>query len=141
MGHYDHCDSLRLIQSLKNCHDLQTVSRVECSGGFVCEKNAGVVDQSASDSNALLLPAGKLAGLVVRAFRKPHRKQSRSRSFVPISSGYVSIHQREFHIFGGTGAGQQVELLEDKPYFAVTYFGQPVAAEISDIDSIQVVRP
>src|SRR4030095_13270971 len=72
VGHYDHGDSLRPIQALKDGHDLQPVSRVQCSSRFVREKNAGVIDQGSSDGDPLLLPARKLAGLMIRTLRKTH---------------------------------------------------------------------
>ncbi len=57
------------VQFLEDVHDLDRGARVQITGRFVAEENRRVVNQRAGDSDALLLPAGKLIGLVVHSIR------------------------------------------------------------------------
>src|SRR5262245_55897273 len=85
VSYHDDRDSLRLIQLLKDSHDLETCPRVQGSRRLVRKKNARIVDQSSRDGDALLLSAGELAGLMVSALTKANSKQSSFRSIVPVA--------------------------------------------------------
>ena len=59
------------VQPLKDRHDLQADPRVQRAGGLVGEDDPRIVDERPRDGDALLLPAGELARLVIFAAREP----------------------------------------------------------------------
>src|SRR5437773_12162966 len=72
--HHDDCDSA-LVELLKNCHDLDARVAVEVAGWLICEQDLGVIYQGARDCHALLLPARKLAGMVILATSESDRRE------------------------------------------------------------------
>ena len=55
------------VELLQQRHDLEARRRIERAGRLVGEDQLRVVDQRARDGDALLLAAGELRGVMVRA--------------------------------------------------------------------------
>ena len=49
-----------LVEALEEAHDFIAGGGIEVAGGFVGEEDGGVVDEGASDGDALALAAGEL---------------------------------------------------------------------------------
>ena len=64
--HHDHGDPV-LIKLLKNYHDLDAGPAVQIAGRFVRKKDFRLINQCARNRHALLLPARKLARIMVLA--------------------------------------------------------------------------
>ena len=54
--HHDYRDSA-LVELLKDRHDFDACAAVEIASGLVCEQDLGLVNQRASNCDALLLAA------------------------------------------------------------------------------------
>ena len=79
----DHNDrDSALVELLKNCHDLDAGAAVEIASRFVGEQYLGLVDQGPRDSHSLLLPSGKLAGMMILAAGESYRRKNTIR-FLP----------------------------------------------------------
>ena len=93
--------------------------RVERRGGFVKEQHVAVHAERAGDGDALLLPAGKLAGVFVRLVADAdalqvlprHRFRLRARLF-------VYPHRAKGEVFENGQVREEVELLEHHADFA-----------------------
>ena len=57
-------NALLAIQLLENRHDLSAGLGVEVARGLIRKDKLRIVDQRTADCDALLLPAGKLGGLI-----------------------------------------------------------------------------
>src|ERR1019366_3377999 len=77
--------------------------------------------------------------MVAGAFGESDGGQSLKRPGARIGYGFRRVKQRKFNVFNGTGARQQIELLENKANFAVTDGGQLVAIHGFHGDAIQPV--
>lgn len=65
----DHDDSVAFgVESAKLFHNDMGGAAIKVAGGLVGENDGGVGNKSASDSDALLLAAGKLGGEVIFTF-------------------------------------------------------------------------
>ena len=97
---------------------LQTVEhaagggRVECGSGFVGQNHVGVGRKRTSNAHALLLPAGKLGGIVLRAVGQADNLQTFAHAFVDFAFVPAGNLQREGHVAGHSAVGEQVELLK-----------------------------
>ena len=95
----------RFIQMLQEVQDGSCGLRVQCRCGLVAQQHIGIIGQCSRNGNALLLPAGQLAGIGVRLIANPHKLQQMCdlvRRFFPAQTaaahgvGYIS----------GDGAGR-----------------------------------
>ena len=64
--YHDDCDSA-LVELLEDRHDFDACATVEITSGLVCKQDLGLVNQCASNCDALLLAARQLAGMVIFA--------------------------------------------------------------------------
>ena len=71
-----------LVELLKNCHNLDAGAAIEIAGWFIRKQHLWLVDQSARYGDALLLPSGKLAGMMILAAGESYRRKNTIR-FLP----------------------------------------------------------
>src|ERR1700756_3007041 len=114
MGNKDNRDPAIAVQPLENFHDFVTSPRIELSSGFIGQKNLRVIYQCPCDRHALLLAAGKLAGLAQFTPRQADRGQSISRPVFRIRYIPISVKEWQPHIVQSTCACQQVKSLENE---------------------------
>src|SRR5436190_21736088 len=62
--HHDDCDSA-LVELLKGRHDFDACAAVQIASGLVCKQDLWLVNQRASNCDALLLATGELTGMMV----------------------------------------------------------------------------
>ena len=48
-----------LMERLEDTHNVVGVIRIEVAGGFICQQNAGTINNGAGDAQALLLATGQ----------------------------------------------------------------------------------
>src|ERR1051326_7103742 len=94
MRHDDNGDSSLPVQLLEDRHNFQARPRIQCARRLIRQNNAGIVHQGARDRDALLLAAGKLAGLVFFAAGKSDRVQGFSRSLMTLAIRDIRVHER-----------------------------------------------
>ena len=90
MGYHDRSQAVIAVESLNQVKDLAGGGFVQVAGGFVGEEQPRVVDKGASQGNALLFSAGKLAGAMIAAVVEAHFTQPVSRQFYSFSSGHAA---------------------------------------------------
>jgi len=140
MGDHDH-GIARLMDALKDAHDLQGGAGVEVAGGLVGEDDGGVVDQGAGNGHALPLPPRQLVGAVVAPVGELHHLQGLAGQLMPAGLVEAGIHQGEHGVLQGRGPGQQVEGLEHEADLLVAHLGQGVVVHGTHIQSVKHVLP
>ena len=100
-----------------------------------------LVDQRAGDGHALLLPAGKLVGMMIGALARPTISSAcvaRSRCS---RAGDAAMHvkHRQLDIFQRGRAREQIEALENKADFLVADVRQLIAVQSRNIHAIQQI--
>ena len=72
MRHHDDGDAM-IVQLLKNSHDFDAGAAIEISGRLISKQYFRFVDQGPRNRDTLLLPAGKLARMMIFAAGKSDR--------------------------------------------------------------------
>lgn len=70
------------VQIFQNGQYFVTAVRVQCARWLISEDHLTAVHQCAGNTDALLLPAGKLAGAIVQAFTQSKAVQQRRRALL-----------------------------------------------------------
>jgi hypothetical protein len=123
---YHHNSYAAIIQLLENTHDFHAGAAVKIAGWFIGQNYFGIANQRARNRDALLLPAGKLAWMMIRAAGEPDYAENSIRFFTQcgISEAMRAVKQRELHIFPSRRARQQIKILENETEFTVSNVGQ-----------------
>ena len=108
------------------------VRGIQRAGRLVRQDDLRIVDQRARDGDALLLSAGKLAGMMLVAAGQADRVQRLHGALVRARAGDIGVEQRQFDVLQRAGARQQVELLKHESDLLVADLGQFVAVELAD---------
>jgi len=95
---------------------------IEVACRFVGEQETGLVDECASDGDALLLTAGKLVGEAVG--EQVHLDPVETFLCSVTSVGPVGEEQREFYIFDGGEGMEELERLKDEADFPAAEVGE-----------------
>ena len=95
--------------------DIRSRCRVEARGGLVRQHNAWLCHDGARDCHALLLPAGKLAGLVRQPAAQADCLQRLHSAAQTHSVRQPLQGQRQGHVFQRRHARQKLKPLEHKP--------------------------
>lgn len=112
----DHDDGLAVVvELLEEGEDFLAGGGVEVARGFIGEEDGGVCDECAGDSDALLLSAGELIGLVFHAVGEADGLEGGSCAFCAVPPAVAGIDEWEFDVFEGGESGHEFEGLEDKP--------------------------
>src|SRR5712671_1128740 len=86
-----------LVKFVEKAKDLGTGGRIEITSGFVGEDHQGVVDERASDGDALLLPARKFKRFVVEPILEANEHGQSRGDFTTLLFGPVLIIERDFN--------------------------------------------
>src|SRR5262249_37428998 len=112
----------------------------EVAGRLVAQQDGGLVDERPGDGDALLLPAGELAGPVVEAVGQPDTLEQGGGAALAFGAGAVGgVEQGRLDVFQGGGGGEQVEVLEEEADAPVAQPGKLVGAEAGNLLAGEVV--
>ena len=141
MGNQQHSDTALGVQPLKDPHYFDARARIKVSCRLVSQEQRRLIDQPARDGNALLLPTGKLIGMMVCAVRKTHGLECLHRPFVSFCSleRSVGIEQWQLDVVEGGCSREQVEPLEDEPDLVVANLRQLVFLQMGDVAAIEEI--
>ena len=99
------------IQTLEKRENVGRRNAVEVSRWLIGDDQHGIGDDGAGDRNPLLLAAGQLRGIVIRAIRQRYHRQREFHPLTPLPSRQPRQQQRQLHIFKcGQHRHQVVEL-------------------------------
>ena len=128
------------MEVLEEAENLEAGACVEVSRGLVGQYDGGVVHQCAGDGHALHLSAGHLVALVVQSVAQAYGFQCFDGCLLALAGGVgLVVHQRQLDILHGCGLGQQVIVLEDEAYLAVSQDGAFAATHSPDGRAVQDV--
>src|SRR3989442_1051226 len=104
------------IQADEEVHDLGRRLRVQVPGRLVRPHDRGVVHESPSDRDALLLSRAELRGLVVRPSVEYHGRHEGERFPAGFLRGHPRDEERQLDVLHGVEDRQQVVRLEDETH-------------------------
>src|SRR5690606_33559584 len=81
----------------------------------------------------------QLIGAVMTPVSEVNLLKHRHGHFHTLLFGYAGINKRERYIFQSRKPGQQIELLENKTNFPVSYFGQVVIYHFTYLMPVQII--
>ena len=136
-------DAVLLVETLEDLHHLDAGPRVEVAGRLVGQHDRRVVDQRAGDRHALLLAAGQLVRVVMRAGLHPDRLQRRHGPLVArrCPPALAVVEQRQLDVLERRRPREQVEPLEHEPDLVVPHGGQLVPRQLGDVAAVEDVLP
>ena len=95
---------------------------VEVAGGLIGQQQFRSRNERSSQSHALLLSAGKLAGTVMPALLQSHLTQPACRFWLRLLPGLPPQQQRHGNVFRRRKLRQQIVKLPDKAGLAIAKF-------------------
>ena len=125
----DHDDQTVLGHLLEQLHNLHGGVGVQRAGRLVGQHDVRVVDQCASDSDALHLSAGQLVRLLVHVGAQPHLRQGTAGTLTALGPRNARDGQRQFHVGQDALVRDEVVALEDEAD-GVVAVGVPVAVAV-----------
>ena len=138
VGHENDAVALA-VQLLEEGQDLLARARVESPGGLVGEEERGTVGQGARDGHPLALAAGELGGQRVRLLLDPDLVEQLQGALAALLAPDPRVEQRQLHVAGDRGPGQQVVGLEDEAELLVPDPGQGAAGEALNGNAVELV--
>ena len=110
----DHDDGLALlpVQGLEQVENLVSALAIQIACWLVAEQERRVAHDRARDSDALLLSAGELTGIVLGAILEPHDGECGLHVLAPLRATQVRQQQRNLDVSLGGQHGEQVVELE-----------------------------
>ena len=134
----DHNDRrARLIQLVKNIHDLLTGGRIQRAGRLVGQQQLRLADNGARDRNALALTAGELIRPEGQTVAQPHTAQGVLRQLTALVFAHAAIEQRQGDVIHGAQLRQQIKALEHKAQQPVTHLGEVIEARVAQILAVE----
>ncbi len=112
---HQHDGLARVVELVKQPHDLVARRRVEVARRLVGEQNARSIHQRARDGDALALATRQLVGPVVHAVGQLHLLERAGGALAPLLGRHPGIDQRQLDVVQRIGPGQQIERLEHEP--------------------------
>jgi hypothetical protein len=111
------------VHLLQEIQDFRRAPGIQIPGGLISQHECGLHCQGPRHRDTLLLPTGKLIGLVMRAVRETDAAQCSQGPLTAIAARYTSVHEGQLHIRQSTHARDQIEGLEDEADPAIAYQG------------------
>ena len=90
-------------------------------------------DERAGDRDALLLAAGELGRMMVRAIGKADFREPRESTLPAFFLRGIAVKERQLDVLDGRGTREQIEVLEDESEAAVAYRRQRVAGKLGNL--------
>src|SRR5690349_8381022 len=131
----DHDDGAALlVKFAQQAQDDLFVLGVEVSGGLVGKHDAGIVDKSAGDADALLLASGKLRGQVMGALAKADALEGVEGLLLV---GHAVEVLRQHDVFKCGEKRDEMELLEDEADFFGAHAVEFGGGDIGDVLAVE----
>jgi len=86
------------VERLQQVENLIAGFSIEIAGGFVAKQQRRIGDDGARDADALLLPAGKLSGIVLRPLGQPNDLQRNADTLLTVGLRKFGEQQRQLDI-------------------------------------------
>lgn len=138
----DHHDRLSLfVEPSEKPHDLLAGDRVEVARRFVREEKFGIVDQSSSDGDTLLLAAGQLHRPVIEAFAQTDHSRQFETTLPALAGNRALIVQRRFDVLDDGQLRDEVIRLKDESDRTAANSRQFVVTEFADVLISKKVLP
>jgi hypothetical protein len=129
------------VDVLEEIHDGIAIFGVEVSGGLISEENHGIANERACHRDALLLPTGKLRGIMLRAMRHLDAFEGVLDFFLALGGGHAAIGEREFDVFVDGEIADEIEGLKDETDFPIANAGALGELETGDGLAVEGVVP
>ena len=129
----------RVVQLVKQCHNLVARLRIQVPGGFIRKEHRRMSRHRPGNGHPLLLAAGQLIRAVVPPSVELHPFQRRSGPFSSLPCRHALVNHRELHILLGAQISDQVEALKDKADFPAADLRQLPLRIILNRDAVQHV--
>ena len=124
----------------KSAHDLCGRFGIERAGRLVGENEVRIVDERPRDRDALLLPPGEFVRVgMVMLLVEPDVQQRGSGALAALGGADRRVHHRQFDVFDGRRARQEVVLLKDEAEFVPAQVGEVVCIERGDVNAVEQV--
>ena len=130
----DHQDGVAFAMKLaEQADDGFLIGLVEIAGGLVGEDELGMIDERASDGDALLFAAGELRREMVDAIGETDTGEGGA-SFVFVGGAMEVL--REHDVFERGEIGDEMELLENEADFFGAETSETFFVETGDVDAV-----
>ena len=133
VGHHDHGDPALVAKGAEVVHDHPAGAGVKGPGGFVRQKDAGIVHHGAGDGHTLLLAPGKTVAAVMDAGGEPHQLQGPDDPLPALRRRHVFVNKGEFHILEYRGVIEHIARLHHEAHVAPPESGCLLPVEFQDI--------
>ena len=121
-----------LAQQVQNAH---RGARIKGACSLVAQHDARVVRQRARNGDALLLAAGKFAGITLRLVGQAHNVQKLERTFTRSLFALAAQLERKRHVRKHRPLLEQAEALEDHAY-AAAQLAQLLPLIVGHVDAV-----
>ena len=133
MRHHHESDAVGLGHLQHGIKHLARGRGVQIARRLVCKDNLWLCNKSARNAHTLLLSAGHLRRLVVRAGEQTHFFQFFTRQLFPLLFPHAFEHQRQGHVFRSRHGRQKIVALENEPQVLLAEIRQFVLCHCGNI--------
>src|ERR1700733_322741 len=120
-----------LVEPCEESHDFFAGLGIEVAGWFIGEENRRTIYESASDRDALALPAGKFVRAVHHSVGEVHLRKSLLRPHQALFGGRAIVNQGQLNVVQRSRTRKKIERLKDEADFLVTNVGEFIVIEIT----------
>ncbi len=124
MGHHHQRDPLLPVEPLKQGNHLLPGAGVEIAGRLIGQDQPRCHRHGPSDGYPLTLTAGELGRAMLGPVLQPQLPQQALAAAMALGGGDPAQHQRQFDVFTGGEAGDQVKRLEHETDTMAAQLGQ-----------------
>ena len=127
-------------QLAKQIDDFLPGVGIEVAGGFIGKDDAGVIDECASDSGALLLTSAELTGAMPGTVGEIHSLKSCESTLASFFSRDAAVDHGKLDVLDDIQLGEEIEELENETDFAVANGGELARGGILNHQAIKFDR-
>ena len=138
MGDDDEGDAFFLIKIEKKFFNFGASGRIEVASGFVGKDDFGMIDDGASDADALLLPARKIVGFVVGFVVKLNGLEGGHGELFAVAAVGAGDFERQEEVVEDGVAGVHEELLKDEAEIAIADFVELAGFEPGTVGAVDL---
>ena len=113
---------------------------IEIAGWLVGKDEFGLIYEGAGDGDALLLAAGEFVRFVIAAVVEADELEGLGGALMALLAADAGVEEGELDVGLGSGAGQEVEALEDETDLEAADLGEAVVVECADVGAVKAVE-